>query len=111
MTYPDKEKEAFNSQLKDTIANVPAVDKLVLLGDFNARVGHDYNTWSPVLGKGNPNSNGELLLFVHSLSWQLWTLTSNIRITITIPGNISVQEFKDVMIIAIYKNKWPQGLQ
>ena len=64
MTYPDQEKEAFYSQLHGIIANVPATDKLVLLGDFNARVGSDYNTWSPALGKfgkGKQNSNGELL--------------------------------------------------
>ena len=39
-------------------------DKLVLLGDFNARVGRDHITWGPALGKfgkGTQNSNGELL--------------------------------------------------
>ena len=64
MTYPEEEKEAFYSQLRTLITNVPEADKLILLGDFNARVGNDHNTWGPVLGKfgkGNQNSNGELL--------------------------------------------------
>ena len=64
MTYPDEEKEAFYSQLRETIQSVPQPDRLILMGDFNARVGSDCRTWSPVLGKfgkGQQNSNGELL--------------------------------------------------
>ena len=64
MTYPDEDKEAFYSQLRGVVNNVPAGDRLFLLGDFNARVGNDYNTWSPALGrfgKGQQNQNGELL--------------------------------------------------
>ena len=65
MTYPEETKEAFYAQLRELVANVPASDKLVLLGDFNARVGYDSLTWSPVLGqfgRGNSNENGNLLL-------------------------------------------------
>ena len=64
MTYPDEEKEAFYEQLRSTIRGVPSGDKLILLGDFNARVGSNHETWGPVLGKfgrGQQNSNGELL--------------------------------------------------
>ena len=65
MTHPEEERESFYSQLRGVISSVPVADKMILHGDFNARVGRDFNTWSGVLGKfgrGSHNSNGDLLL-------------------------------------------------
>ena len=65
MSYPEEEREAFYQQMRGVLAEVPAADKLILLGDFNARVGADHNTWSGAIGRfgrGNANANGELLL-------------------------------------------------
>ena len=50
----DALKEAFYEDLSETIRDVPTSDKLVLLGDFNARV-------------GCKSSNGTLLLSLCSL--------------------------------------------
>ena len=65
MTNPDDIKDKFYEELDATIARVPKTDKLILLGDFNARVGTDHQTWDGVIGTqgvGKSNSNGILLL-------------------------------------------------
>ena len=65
MTNPEEAKDQFYEQLHTLIAAVPKSEKLIILGDFNARVGTDHNTWSGVIGQqgtGKCNSNGLLLL-------------------------------------------------
>ena len=44
MTNPDDIKESFYKDLDKTLRSVPRNDKLILLGDFNARVGRDHLT-------------------------------------------------------------------
>ena len=59
------ERELFYSDLSSLLRNVPANDKIVIFGDFYARVGKDSETWKGVLGKhgvGNCNDNGRILL-------------------------------------------------
>ena len=65
LTSAEETIEHFYSELSNTLASVPTSDKLLLLGDFNARVGNDHQSWQGVLGKhglGKCNSNGLLLL-------------------------------------------------
>ena len=65
MTNPDNTKEKFYEDLKNLIEKTPRADKLIILGDLNARVGTDWKTWKGVLGRhgiGKNNSNGDLLL-------------------------------------------------
>ena len=65
MTNDESVKEEFYHQLKDVLDAIPRCDKLILLGDFNARVGSDKETWYPAIGswgKGTCNSNSRLLL-------------------------------------------------
>jgi len=64
-TSEDDDMTAFYDQLTRTILSVPGSDKLVVLGDFNARVGRDHRLWKDIIGHhgiGNCNANGELLL-------------------------------------------------
>ena len=65
MTNPDEVKDKFYDDLDSVISAAPQTDNLILLWDFNARVGTDYQTWEGVIGSegvGKCNSNGLLLL-------------------------------------------------
>ena len=65
MTNPDEVKDKFYEDLNAIITTVPSADKLIILGDFNARVGSDSTTWEGVIGQygvDNCNSNSLLLL-------------------------------------------------
>lgn len=57
----DEVKEAFYADLDKNLSEVPKEDKLILLGDFNARVGRNHHLWRGSLGReekaGNTNSN------------------------------------------------------
>ena len=69
-------KELFYASLHSAINITPSTDKLILLGDFNARVGSDGALWKDVLGQhgvGKLNENGLRLL----------TLCSEYRLVIT----------------------------
>ena len=65
MTNPDDIKEAFYEDLNRVLSEVSSKDKLIILGDFNARVGVDHSSWPNILsrkGTGKCNSNGLMLL-------------------------------------------------
>ena len=65
LTSSDEVKETFYEELNALVKATPPGDKLLLLGDFNARVGSDSGNWKGVLGPhgtGKMNSNGLMLL-------------------------------------------------
>ena len=65
LTSPVETIEQFYANLSSALDSVPANDKLILLGDCNARVGLDHSRWEGVIGRhgtGNLNANGLLLL-------------------------------------------------
>ena len=65
MTNDDEVKERFYQELDLLLLSVPTEDKLIVMGDFNARVGQDDGVWKGVIGKHGvrkENSNGTLLL-------------------------------------------------
>ncbi|GAB1598787.1 hypothetical protein Ahia01_000155900, partial [Argonauta hians] len=60
-----EESSKFYSGLRSCLQSTPPGDKVIILGDFNARVGRDADAWRGVLGRhgvGGCNSNGRLLL-------------------------------------------------
>ena len=62
----DETKDKFDEDFEYVISAVPAADKFIILGDFNARVKQDSASWEGVLGKCKirkcKNNNGLLLL-------------------------------------------------
>lgn len=65
MTNPDDIKDKFYEDLESVISDVPRKDKLIIMGDFTARVGMDHTAWTNIIGKhgmGKCNYNGLLLL-------------------------------------------------
>ncbi|VDM00972.1 unnamed protein product [Schistocephalus solidus] len=64
MTSSDAAKDKFFDGLHVLLASVPKADKLIVLGDFNTRVGTDHAVWWGVLGPhglGGCNDNSFLL--------------------------------------------------
>ena len=65
MVNPEEKKETYYSQLKATHRNIYITDKLLLIGDFNARIERENDKWPSALGKygiGKCNSNDKLRL-------------------------------------------------
>ena len=65
MTNPYEVKGKIYNDLDDVISTTSHTDKLIVLGDFNVRVGSGHKTWEKVIGPegvGKCSSNGLLLL-------------------------------------------------
>ena len=61
----DEEKAKFYYELREVLNKIPPADRILLLRDFNARVGSDYCAWDGVVGRhgvGNCNASGLDLL-------------------------------------------------
>lgn len=58
-------KDKFYDDLRECLRHVRSTDKLMILGDFNARIGSNWRDWPDCVGShgiGNQNENGQRLL-------------------------------------------------
>nr|VZI35981.1 unnamed protein product [Spirometra erinaceieuropaei] len=74
---PDAVRDKFYEDLHALLATVSKADKLIVLGDFNARVGTDHTAWRGVLGPhGLRGSNDNGLLLLRTCAEHRLTLTN-----------------------------------
>ncbi|BHF71137.1 hypothetical protein SprV_0401419200 [Sparganum proliferum] len=77
MTSPDAARDQFYEELHALLATGSKADKLIVLGDFNARVGTDHAAWRGVLGThGLRGSNENDLLLLRTSAEHLLILTN-----------------------------------
>nr|VZI44596.1 unnamed protein product [Spirometra erinaceieuropaei] len=77
MSSPDAARDKFYEDLHALLATVSKADKLIVLGDFNARVGTDHTAWRGVLGPhGLRGSNDNGLLLLRTCAEHRLTLTN-----------------------------------
>ena len=65
MQATDEEKDSFYTLLESEVVKAKSCEALIVLGDFNARVGRDWESWPGCIGKegvGNMNENGQRVL-------------------------------------------------
>ncbi|BHF72691.1 hypothetical protein SprV_0401576000 [Sparganum proliferum] len=77
MCSPDAVRNKFYEGLHVLLVAVSKTDELIVLGDFNARVGTDHAAWRGVLdphGLDGSNNNGLLLLQSSELAQRLANL-------------------------------------
>ena len=88
-------KDEFYDQLSATISNISNKEQLILLGDFNARVGADQRSWPSCLGKfgiGKMNDNGQRLLeLALTTTFALPTPFSRPNLSTRSPGDTRAQ--------------------
>ncbi|BHF65015.1 hypothetical protein SprV_0200802400 [Sparganum proliferum] len=77
MTSSEAARDKFYEDLHALLATVSKADKLIVLGDFNARVGTDHTAWRGVLGPhGLRGSNDNGLLLLRTCAEHLLILTN-----------------------------------
>ena len=61
----EEETKKFYQSLQECVSKIPKRDMLLVMGDFNARVGNDSNAWQDTIGRFGPekqNGHGVKLL-------------------------------------------------
>ena len=75
----DEIKDKFYENFKYVISAVPIADKIINLGDFNAKVGQDSGSWEWVLSKhGTGKCNNNSLLFLQTCAKHNLLITNTV---------------------------------
>ena len=64
MTNTEETKDKFSEDFEYVISAVPAADKFIVLGNFNARVEQDNASWDGVLSKHRTEKQQQQRLFL-----------------------------------------------
>ncbi|VDL94862.1 unnamed protein product [Schistocephalus solidus] len=102
MTSSDAAKGKLYDDLHALLATVPKVDKLIVNGDFNARVGTDHAVWLGVLGPhGLGRCNDNDLLFLRTCAEHRLLLTNTFF-------HLPTREKADASPPEVYKHGCPR---
>ena len=63
LTSDDAAGNLFYDQLHDLLVKIPADDKLIVMGDFNARVGRDYKSWPGIIGRHRVGNEMKMVVY------------------------------------------------
>ena len=82
-TWRHTKQRRFYEQLDDVVASIPKHDIQIIIGNLNAQLGNDTDTWKPALGKhaeGDFNNNGiRLLSLLHGTKACGWLIALPIQ--------------------------------
>lgn len=83
MTNPNEMKDGYYEELDTLLSAVSRINKLILLDNFNTRIGCDSAAWQGVIGRYRVvNCNTSVLLLVESIAAHDF-LNSNITFCLT----------------------------
>ncbi|XP_076054453.1 uncharacterized protein LOC143033134 [Oratosquilla oratoria] len=82
----DEIKDRFYAQLIDIIQAIPREEKIILLGDFNARVGSSHHLWEGVLGRHGVTPKKHLDLKALNIDATRSTLQTELSAHLTLPA-------------------------
>nr|XP_006819375.1 PREDICTED: craniofacial development protein 2-like [Saccoglossus kowalevskii] len=111
----EDDKDQFYSVLQASLENIPRHDVLILMGDFNARVGNNNSNRERIMGRhglGELTNNGEQLVSICeeydlAIGGTLFAHKNIHKLTWTSPNGMTKSQMNHIII----NNKWKRSLQ
>src|SRR6218665_3497549 len=111
----EEEIEDFYTALQEAMGNTPSQDLIIVMGDFNAKVGKDWKTWRGAMGKfgyGEENERGERLLnfclgnSLKIMNTQFYHRKANRKCTWESPD----RKTRNMMDFVLINNRWKSSV-